>query len=35
MIGAAECVIETPKGKVESLIDEHLEQVARALSKAV
>jgi len=34
-IGAAECVIETPKGKVESLIDDHLEHVARALSKAV
>jgi flagellar biosynthesis/type III secretory pathway protein FliH len=34
-IGAAECVIETPRGKVESLIDDHLEHVARALSKAV
>jgi flagellar biosynthesis/type III secretory pathway protein FliH len=34
-IGQAQCVIETPKGKVESLIDEHLEQVSRALSKAV
>ena len=31
-IGPAQCVVETPKGKVESLIDEHLEQVAgRAL----
>lgn len=34
-IGPAECVVETPKGKVESLIDGHLEQVARALSKAM
>lgn len=34
-IGPAQCVIDTPKGKVESLIDEHLEQVARALTKAV
>jgi flagellar assembly protein FliH len=34
-IGPAECIVETPKGKVESLIDGHLEQVAKALSKAV
>jgi flagellar assembly protein FliH len=34
-IGPAECIVETPKGKVESLIDGHLEQVARALSKVV
>ena len=34
-IGPAQCVIDTPKGKVESLIEEHLEQVARALAKAV
>ena len=34
-IGPAECVVETPKGKVESLIDDHLEQVAKALSKAM
>ena len=34
-IGPAQCVIDTPKGKVESLINEHLEQVARALTKAV
>jgi flagellar assembly protein FliH len=34
-IGPAQCVIDTPKGKVESLIDDHLEQVARALTKAV
>jgi len=35
LIGPAECVVETPKGKIESLIDEHLEQVERALVKAV
>jgi flagellar biosynthesis/type III secretory pathway protein FliH len=35
VIGPAECIVETPKGKIESLIDGHLEQVARALSKAV
>jgi flagellar biosynthesis/type III secretory pathway protein FliH len=34
-IGPAQCVVETPKGKVESLIEEHLEQVNRALCKAV
>ena len=34
-IGPAQCIVETPKGKIESLIDEHLEQVARALSKVV
>jgi len=34
-IGQAECVVETPKGKIESLINEHLEQVERALVKAV
>jgi flagellar biosynthesis/type III secretory pathway protein FliH len=34
-IGPAQCVVETPKGKVESLIEEHLEQVDRALCKAV
>lgn len=34
-IGPAQCIIETPKGKVESLIEEHLEQVNRALNKAV
>jgi flagellar assembly protein FliH len=32
-IGPGQCVVETPKGKIESLIDEHLEQVSRALSK--
>lgn len=34
-IGPAQCVVDTPKGKIESMIDEQLEQVARALSKAV
>ncbi len=34
-IGQAQCVVETPKGKIESLIEEHLEQVGRALSKVV
>jgi flagellar assembly protein FliH len=34
-IGPAQCVVDTPKGKIESLIDEQLEQVARALSKVV
>ena len=34
-IGPAECVVETPKGKIESLINEHLELVERALVKAV
>jgi flagellar biosynthesis/type III secretory pathway protein FliH len=34
-IGPAECVVETPRGKIESLISEHLEQVERALVKAV
>jgi flagellar biosynthesis/type III secretory pathway protein FliH len=34
-IGPAECVVETPKGKVESLLEGHLEQVTRALSKAM
>lgn len=30
-IGRAECVLETPKGIIESLIEQHLEQVAKAL----
>ena len=34
-IGAAECIVETPKGKVESLIEGHMEQITRALSKVV
>jgi flagellar biosynthesis/type III secretory pathway protein FliH len=33
-IGRAECLLESPKGIIESLIDEHLEQIGRALSKA-
>jgi len=32
-VGRAECVVETPKGIVESLIDRHLEQVGNALKK--
>jgi flagellar biosynthesis/type III secretory pathway protein FliH len=30
-IGRAECLLETPKGIVESLIDEHLERIGKAL----
>jgi len=33
-IGRAECLIETPKGIVESLIDEHLERIGNALKTA-
>ncbi|NIP28578.1 MAG: hypothetical protein GWN67_27975 [Phycisphaerae bacterium] len=33
-IGRAECLIETPKGMVESLIDEHLERIGKALKTA-
>ena len=33
-IGRAECLLETPKGIVESLIEEHLEQIGNALKKA-
>jgi flagellar biosynthesis/type III secretory pathway protein FliH len=32
-IGQAECTVETSKGIVESLINEHLEQIGRALGK--
>ena len=32
-IGRAECVLESPKGIIKSLIDEHLEQIAKALNK--
>ena len=32
-IGRAECVVETPKGIIESLIDQHLEQIGKALRK--
>jgi flagellar biosynthesis/type III secretory pathway protein FliH len=30
-IGRAECVVETPKGTIESMIDGHLEHVCRVL----
>jgi len=33
-IGRAECVIETPKGIVESMINEHLKRIVKALKKA-
>ena len=33
-IGRAECLLENPKGIIESMIDEHLEQIGRALTKA-
>lgn len=33
-IGQAECVLESPKGVVKSLIEEHLEQIGKALKKA-
>jgi len=33
-IGQAECVLESPKGIIKSLIDEHLEQIGKALNKA-
>ncbi|MEN6384737.1 MAG: FliH/SctL family protein [Phycisphaerales bacterium] len=33
-IGLAECMLESPKGIIKTLIDEHLEQIGRALSKA-
>jgi flagellar biosynthesis/type III secretory pathway protein FliH len=33
-IGRAECLLETPKGIIESLIEEHLERIANALKKA-
>lgn len=32
-IGRAECLLETPKGSIESSIDENLEQIAKALTK--
>lgn len=32
-IGRAECLLETDKGIVESLIDEHLERIGKALEK--
>jgi flagellar biosynthesis/type III secretory pathway protein FliH len=33
-VGRAECMIETPKGNVESFIEKQLEQISEALSKA-
>lgn len=33
-IGRAECLLETPKGTVASLIDEHLERIGNALKTA-
>ena len=33
-IGRAECLLESPKGIIKSLIDEHLERVGKALTKA-
>ncbi len=32
-IGRAECVVESPKGMMKLLIDEHLEQISKALTK--
>jgi flagellar biosynthesis/type III secretory pathway protein FliH len=33
-IGRAECLVESPKGIIESLINEHLERISKALKKA-
>ena len=33
-VGRAQCVLESPKGIIESLIDKHLEQIFEALKKA-
>jgi len=33
-IGRAECLLESPKGIIESLINEHLERIGKALKKA-
>ncbi len=33
-IGRAECLLESPKGIIESLIDQHLERIGEALKKA-
>jgi flagellar biosynthesis/type III secretory pathway protein FliH len=33
-IGRAECTLETPKGIIKSLIEQHLEQIAKALKTA-
>ena len=33
-IGRAECLLESPKGRIESLIEEHLEQIGKALENS-
>ena len=33
-IGPAECLVETPRGVVKSLIEEHLDKISKALEKA-
>ncbi len=33
-IGRAECLLESPKGIIESLINEHLDKISKALKKA-
>ena len=33
-VGRAECIVETPKGNIESLMSEHLQQISEAFSKA-
>jgi flagellar biosynthesis/type III secretory pathway protein FliH len=33
-IGRAECLLESPKGTIESLINEHLDRIGKALKKA-
>jgi len=32
-VGRAECLLETPKGRIESMIDEHLKRIGEALEK--
>ena len=34
-VGRAECVLETPKGVIESLIERHLDHIGEALKEAV
>ena len=33
-IGRAECLLESPKGRIESLIEQHLEQIGKALENS-
>jgi len=33
-IGRAECLVETPKGVIKSLVDEHIQRISEALEKA-